>query len=441
VSPPALLTVNPELQRNLWLELTATRLIAMPVAVFMVIGGAHSLGGGSAAGLVTKLMLGALLLLWGSRLAAEGLGDEVAARTWDVQRLSAASPWAMTLGKLVGGTVYVWYGALCCLPGLLLFEPSRASIEFESFVVAGLIAQGSGLLAALAIHQFAGGSRRGYTTFAQLVGLAAGGWGLSHRFIELSHTGEHIAWYGMNFPTREFVLVQQLAAVAWLAIGIMRSIRREFGYLDGPTAWTGFTLYAILLAVGFPEPGTATDWGVAWPLIQGGFVSAALTYWGLLVTPVSRARITRLRAGAASGRWDAVWRDLPIWVPSALAATVFTLALVADAVVYSPFGLDSFTLLAALGFLVRDIALVYLVRLTWRRRTLLGLVILFGLLYGLLPALTAGLGMTMIRQFFVPALPIIDRFVTGGLAPGFIAPWIEAALVGFLVWRRLRSIR
>ena len=30
---PALLAINPELQRNLWLELSPTRLIAMPVAL------------------------------------------------------------------------------------------------------------------------------------------------------------------------------------------------------------------------------------------------------------------------------------------------------------------------------------------------------------------------------------------------------------------------
>jgi hypothetical protein len=42
------------------------------------------------------------------------LADEIAAGTWDGQRMSSIDP-EDGLGKLLGGTVYVWYCALLCL--------------------------------------------------------------------------------------------------------------------------------------------------------------------------------------------------------------------------------------------------------------------------------------------------------------------------------------
>ena len=97
---PALLSVNPELQRNLWLELTVPRLVAAPLVLLVLLGGVGwAFGPQSAAGLA-KPVLWALLSLWGSRLAAESFGEEATGRTWDVQRLSAQTAWGLTsIGK------------------------------------------------------------------------------------------------------------------------------------------------------------------------------------------------------------------------------------------------------------------------------------------------------------------------------------------------------
>ena len=53
--------------------------------------------------------------LWGTRRAVNVLADEIAAGTWDGQRMSSIGPWTMAWGKLLGGTAYVWYCALLCL--------------------------------------------------------------------------------------------------------------------------------------------------------------------------------------------------------------------------------------------------------------------------------------------------------------------------------------
>ncbi|MGD9744688.1 MAG: hypothetical protein AB7V53_18750, partial [Dongiaceae bacterium] len=101
--------MNPELVRNLWVELTPRRILA---ALF-VLGSVFALAWASMQADDRALARAALwayyliVLLWGPRQAALTLADEVADRTWDTQRMSALGPWQMAWGKLAGGTSFV----------------------------------------------------------------------------------------------------------------------------------------------------------------------------------------------------------------------------------------------------------------------------------------------------------------------------------------------
>lgn len=438
---PALLSVNPELQRNLWLELSLTRLVAMPVALVVILGGVQAVAGAQDAAGATRFVLAGLLLFWGSRLAADGFGEEVASRTWDNQRLSAASAWSMAVGKLVGGTSYVWYGALLCVPALIAFSPEEALRVLEAYLIAGLIAQGSALLAVLVLHRFDPASRRAHTTIAQLIGFAFGMAtagtlpGAAH---SLAPSGAEVVWYGVTFPAESFVMSQELVAILWLVVGIVRAIRREFGHADGPLGWTILTLYGVQLAVGLVLGRAATGVRVAESLAVAALVSAALTYAGLVVTPAAPAGLRRLAASVSAGRWLAAWRNLPIWVPSAVAAALCVAALVLDLVASAEAGPGPLLPLAALGFLVRDIGIVYLVRLTWKRRTLIALAILFGLLYGLLPAMFDRPELAIVHAIFLPVPPLWTVERPTALGIGAALPWLEAAAVLAAAWQRLR---
>ncbi|MGE4281266.1 MAG: hypothetical protein AB7G62_16900, partial [Magnetospirillum sp.] len=140
MSAPSLLRMNPELQRCLWLELTPTRLVLMPVLLGLVLAGLHLIGTPN-----LKEWLGYalyfLLLLWGTRLAAESFTDEVAQGTWDIQRLSATNPLGLALGKLVGGTIYVWYGAAWCLLALPFVPGDMGGEELAGILIGGLSGQ------------------------------------------------------------------------------------------------------------------------------------------------------------------------------------------------------------------------------------------------------------------------------------------------------------
>ena len=106
--------INPEIRRNIWLEFSLHRAIAMPLVLGVVFYIASQTFSGippyrnlaSASGLVFFL----LVKVWGGHKAAESVIDEVNDNTWDFQKLSALSPWSLTFGKLFGSTIYclVW---------------------------------------------------------------------------------------------------------------------------------------------------------------------------------------------------------------------------------------------------------------------------------------------------------------------------------------------
>lgn len=91
--------MNPELRRNLWLEFSLHRVLAMPAvtaitAVLIVAVSASSALENLAAS--AAFGFAALVLLWGTQLAGASVIEEARARTWDAQRMSAIAPWAMT---------------------------------------------------------------------------------------------------------------------------------------------------------------------------------------------------------------------------------------------------------------------------------------------------------------------------------------------------------
>ncbi|MCK5620806.1 MAG: hypothetical protein KAJ11_00850, partial [Alphaproteobacteria bacterium] len=81
--------MNPEFRRNLLLELTLHRLVAMPLILLLLYGAAGLIDYGDTVSGIAGFVILILLVAWGSRLAADAVLGEVAGRTWDSQRMSA----------------------------------------------------------------------------------------------------------------------------------------------------------------------------------------------------------------------------------------------------------------------------------------------------------------------------------------------------------------
>ena len=139
--------MNPELQRNLWLEAPARRLIgtaAVAALIFLLVWlvdrGRHP----QAIVVAGAVLFVGAALIWAPRDARAAVTDEVYARTWDFQRLSALAPWTLTWGKLVGATARPWLLAGLSLLIAFLQLASVTSVGHALFWA--LIAVGLGVL-------------------------------------------------------------------------------------------------------------------------------------------------------------------------------------------------------------------------------------------------------------------------------------------------------
>ena len=89
------MSLNPEFQRQLYLEYSPARLLGIPLTLGMIftlsylIDG-HQLGPATAKAALVLFLL--ISLLWGCRQAGDSIVDEFREQTWDTQRLSALAP-------------------------------------------------------------------------------------------------------------------------------------------------------------------------------------------------------------------------------------------------------------------------------------------------------------------------------------------------------------
>src|ERR1044072_5490314 len=84
-------------------------------------------------------------VLWGTRSAALSVVAEIRERTWDGQKLPSIGPWEMVWGKLFGATAANWFGALLCLPFILL--PAARDTGLASALTYGVILLALGIFA------------------------------------------------------------------------------------------------------------------------------------------------------------------------------------------------------------------------------------------------------------------------------------------------------
>lgn len=424
MSASSLLRVNPELQRCLWLELTPTRLVLMPVLLALVLAGLHLAGTDDLAEWIGYALY-FLLLLWGTRLAAESFVDEVAQGTWDIQRLSAVNPLGLALGKLVGGTVYVWYGAAWCLVALPFVPGTLQGTELASILVGGLSGQAAALMVAMLLHAFDASRRRGSTALAQVVGIVAGIPSLSLAAALSSvvrEWGTQIHWFGGQFETGPFTLVQQVVTLGWWLLGVAWLVRRQMGHAPSPWPYLAFAVYQMAFSTGFLFAG---DLVPPFPVVTGiaALAGAALAYVGLFTTPWHVADVKRLMLAPT---WARRWSLLPSWLPVAVLAVALGAASVVSG------GREWSLAAAALALFVRDIALVAAVRLLSRRRTTLLLTVLAVLLYGLLPEVLDSIGGVTLRAWIFPTLDAPAVTLVGPLAQALAA----LALAGWAWTRR-----
>jgi hypothetical protein len=447
--------MNPELLRNLWLQFSPQRIIAAPLilgAVFALAALAtdswHVVGWTARGGYVV------IAYLWGTRRAVNVLADEIAAGTWDGQRMSSIGPWPMAWGKLIGGTIYVWYCALLCLATHVAAEVAtgRAAalvMDLPLDVTGALLVHAVALLLALVLVGKGRRLSRRTVTFAQGGALLVGFSGVSSVLLpsltERLGFGvvETITWYGVAFPSSGFKLLTQILFLGWAVAAVYRLMAGELQVRQRPWVWLSFSLFLILYYQGFLLLGPNDAWSLR--LLPALLVAIALYYLSLFAQSNDIVRYRWLVHHLHHAHWRNVLSLLPLWVPSLVVAAVLSIVVailakgdmrsLAEAEQIVQFWVpvpkaDLATAIALILFMLRDLGIVLWLSFAKRPQASdLAAILYLIVLYGICGGLAAAARATSLVPLFWPGFG-------GNALLVVLAPLIQVIPVAFMLQRR-----
>ncbi|MFN4282801.1 MAG: hypothetical protein ACK4NA_09195 [Alphaproteobacteria bacterium] len=331
---------NPELIRNIWLEMSPHRLVVMPAVLGILfllgyVSNDHILDRTTA--IIAAFLYCAVALVWGTRVASESVIAEINNKTWDGQRMSALGPWQLAIGKLFGSTIYVWYGGAICL-GLYALSyvdwlpPLHIAKLALLYAGCAVLAHAVGLLVSMLAVQKRREFGRIQVTFYQFLGLIAA---LPLLYIGLAGIADDgiyrvLLWYDEVYNLIDFTIVALAALVGWAMVGLYRLMRAELQMVNAPWVWIGFCVFAAVFMAGVrfipPElnPGLPE---VSLKIFHGYVALWLLAYVILFAEPKNRILMRRLRRHAALGEWPAFFAAMPRAWPTLLLLLLATILL------------------------------------------------------------------------------------------------------------------
>src|SRR5262245_16780110 len=218
---------SPEMQRNLWLQLSWGRVLAAPILIGIVVAALLASWNPAPSHLAEYARWGFVILvaLWSTRRVADSLAEEIGGGTWESQRMSGMSAWSMVWGKLLGGASFPWYCALLCLGLMIWFTlqtPSadlRIALAFQvaTLLLAAVLAQATALVVALLLLRKAQFRRRLTVTMAQIAGLLAFAVAVYWEYsaVPLAAAIGTVRWYQQEYPANQFYLGSVAVFTMW----------------------------------------------------------------------------------------------------------------------------------------------------------------------------------------------------------------------------------
>lgn len=429
------MNLNPEFQRQLYLECSQARLVGIPMVLGIIFTLSYFIDGyrlGSATAQTALMLFMLITLLWGARQTIDSMVEEYRDRTWDTQRLSALDPWSMTWGKLFGSTIMVWYAATICLLVYGLSTDNQATLLLLVFysICAAILVQSSGLLLGLLAVQ-RGQTKNGSIFLIAIVGFLS----IAPWLTELAGPTSFIRplavthWYSHTLDSQLFHLVSLLLAIFWCGLGNYRLMMQELGIRTMPWVWLGFSVFMTAYLGGF-IPDLFYSFSLA-----AFLVCTSLTYLGVLVERNDAMRVKRLLTYFSQSNWQRGLEELPIWWLSFFLTLPAALQLSLSSHPLLEFTATTFHFypLALVLILLRDCALYVYFCYGKNPQRALSLTLLAGvLLYGIIPGIFKAIGQTGLAALF---FPLLADSPTGAL----ICALLQTGFVIQLLYRRWKT--
>ncbi len=400
---------NPEFRRNLWLELTTYRLIGMPAvlgALFYLVAVLSPDPARASLVPYALTLYSVIVFLWGTRQSSESVMAEVRDRTWDQQRMSSIGPWAMTWGKLLGSTIFPWYGGLLCLAvyvALTAGVPGARTVTTAAlFLVSGLLAHSVALLSSMLALKKDRIYNRSQAAAYLIVGVMVAGPFLSWAF----SASQNYRWYGSSYESRNFILVVAVLFLGWTVAGIYRLMRTELQMKSGPFVWLSFVCFLAVFLAGFSNADDPAE-RLFNRLAVAGSISVLLAYQSAFGERKDPIGFKRIVMAYRKKDWRRLLLEVPCWIVTLVPVALFASALMLAGEGFPDASLTAahlrLMILAVVFFLVRDLALLLFFNFAQRPKHADMLMVLFlALLYGVIPGILSALWLSPLTVLFWP---------------------------------------
>jgi hypothetical protein len=438
---------NPELRRQFWLEISPQRLILLPIILFAITAIIDSQ---QRLWFLPAALLAALSL-WAPFAVTSSMEDERSNATWDNQRLSAQSAGQLVVGKIFGGAIYAWYGALCCLLLIVLYQPVGIQKDWLSqpmsliclkILLLGLFFQGAALALSLTTPSTTSSARRVNPVYVLLPLILSAA---PPYFLTARNTyAEQIMWYGLSIQSDLFVVGSLLFFNALTLMAAHQGMRRELQEKTMPWLWLFGLLAVMIWFGGLPIRHNDAETAAVIGLAMGAVALCGLGVQ-LITEPHGFIGYRRLVLAWQQKRWCDVANLWPRWS----IAYVLALAVVLAEVIINPNGTEVLFAISILLLAARD-SLILIALSNQRRikRPLQSWMAYLFILYGLLPWILHALDLEGLSNIFMP-LPNIDGDDAGSnpqsvqLYHSFLILLQTLAAMGWVgvLWRREQQAR
>ena len=370
---------NPELRRNLRIELRSKRLFTVGIitALFALVvlpsltsvGGAGSVPGGMSPYLMALMWSQKITLAMGGAIFCwRSVKRERELNTYDFQRITRLSPLELAVGKLLGAPALSYFVTLCLVPPGIISAMNSGSAFLGMLIQSYIIL----LTSSLVVHAFAlmistisdkGGALGGIVVlvllqaFPLLLGLLS----VTNGMTSYGTAGGMavIHFYGLPIPSTLLWAVVELGFVAWLLLAVVRNIKIDLEAMQLFTVkqGLGFAGYCNFVWIGFFPWGSASHVSSSAALLLLGVAFFYLV--GIGVLPGRELVRSELRESRGSLLESGTWLGpIRMFVTGAAVTEILILMFAeqsgaGDAI--RRFGLDLFLVSYFAAWLARDL--------------------------------------------------------------------------------------
>lgn len=454
-----MLNVNPEFQRNAWIELTPYKLITTPLVMIALLYLGYLTGDDISTVMRWAVGLFTLLtIVYGAYLAGDSLADEVQEHTWPLQRLTALSPWTLTWGKILGGTLFAWYMGIWCLLAIIIAPWLSNNVDSELILhaqpglsilyligIAALFHTAAVLASITQLEKTHSLIKR--TIFVPIIALMLASMYAPFVLQKLPAEGTNVYWYFLSIPAFLFATASIYLHLAWFLCAAYMLMRTELQFVNTIWVWLAFLSFESLYWIGFTfapsldrfSPFALYDAQLQLPLmsVRLGIVFVLCYFFAYVMAAVENINVIEIRNALRSkiaGHLTLISNILPRWVPTFLLTLLFGIALLISIAVETELDSKIVTLVFALiAFMLRDIGLFVFFDLAGKKRHVTTAAVYLFLLYVIIPTILKLLHLSFLLTIFYPRpdYPFIYALA---------APIIQAAVVWRLVVYRFKSM-